>query len=104
MLGSVRRFWKSVNFVVEFRRMNEMVVDDAVSQKTQNICITFIQRRPNVFDVGPTLYKVIQMFSADWGSILTSDIERGLTWATSMCGEYGEWLCSFNPLTAKLFN
>ena len=23
----------------------------------QNICITFIQRRPNVFDVGPTLYK-----------------------------------------------
>ena len=23
----------------------------------RNICITFIQRRPNVFDVGPTLYK-----------------------------------------------
>ena len=28
-----------------------------VSQQTQDICITFIQRRPNVFDVGPTLYK-----------------------------------------------
>ena len=28
-----------------------------ISQQTQNICITFIQRRPNVFDVGPTLYK-----------------------------------------------
>ena len=27
------------------------------AQQTQNICITFIQRRPNVFDVGPTLYK-----------------------------------------------
>ena len=27
------------------------------SQQTQNICITFIQRRPSVFDVGPTLYK-----------------------------------------------
>ena len=27
------------------------------SQQTQNICIKFIQRRPNVFDVGPTLYK-----------------------------------------------
>ena len=27
------------------------------SQRTQNICITFVQRRPNVFDVGPTLYK-----------------------------------------------
>ena len=26
-------------------------------QQTQNICITFVQPRPNVFDVGPTLYK-----------------------------------------------
>ena len=26
-------------------------------QQTQNSCITLIQRRPNVFDVGPTLYK-----------------------------------------------
>ena len=25
--------------------------------QTQNICLTFVQRRPNVFDVGPTLYK-----------------------------------------------
>ena len=28
-----------------------------LTQQTQNICITFIQRRPNVFDVGPTLHK-----------------------------------------------
>ena len=27
------------------------------SQQTQNICITFIQRRPNVSDIGPKLYK-----------------------------------------------
>ena len=27
------------------------------SQQTQIICITFVQRRPNVFDVSPTLYK-----------------------------------------------
>ena len=27
------------------------------SQGTENICITFIQRRPNVFDAGSTLYK-----------------------------------------------
>ena len=27
-----------------------------VSQQTRNICITFVQRRPNVFDVGPPLY------------------------------------------------
>ena len=26
-------------------------------QQTQNICITIKQRRPNVFDVDPTLYK-----------------------------------------------
>ena len=26
------------------------------AQQTQNICITCVQRRPNVFDVGPTLY------------------------------------------------
>ena len=28
-----------------------------LNQKTQNICILFVQRRPNVFDVDPTLYK-----------------------------------------------
>ena len=27
------------------------------SQKTQNICVTFAPRRPDVFDAGPTLYK-----------------------------------------------
>ena len=27
------------------------------SQHTENICITFVQRRPNVFDVGPALNK-----------------------------------------------
>ena len=35
-------------------------------QQTQDICITFRQRRPNVFDVGPTLHKVIQMFCVCW--------------------------------------
>ena len=29
----------------------------ALTKQTQNICIAFIQRRPNVFDVDPTLYK-----------------------------------------------
>ena len=33
------------------------ICTQVISQLTQNICITFIQRRPNVFDVGPTLYK-----------------------------------------------
>ena len=39
------------------------------SQQTQDICITFIQCRPNVFDVGPTLHKVIQMFCVYWVTI-----------------------------------
>ena len=25
------------------------------TQQTQSICMTFVQRRPNVFDVGPTI-------------------------------------------------
>ena len=30
-----------------------------ISNQTQNISITFIQRRPNFFDVGPTLCKCV---------------------------------------------
>ena len=40
-----------------------------LAQQTQDICITFIQRRPNIFDFGPTLHKVIQMFCVYWVSI-----------------------------------
>ena len=40
------------------------------NQQTQNICITFIQRRPNVFDVGPTLYtcytNVLYLLGTSW--------------------------------------
>ena len=39
------------------------------AQQTQHICKTFIQRRHNVFDAGPTLYKVIQMFCVHCVSI-----------------------------------
>ena len=36
------------------------------TQQTQDICMTFMQCRPNVFDAGPTLHKVIQMFCVYW--------------------------------------
>ena len=36
----------------------------APAQQTQNICLTFVQRRPNVFDAGPTLYKC---YTNVWG-------------------------------------
>ena len=34
-----------------------VILSDIVSQQAQNICITFVQRRTNVEDVGSTLYK-----------------------------------------------
>ena len=34
-----------------------MLPDLAQHSKHKNICITFLQRRPKVFDVGPTLHK-----------------------------------------------
>ena len=37
--------------------LNHTYSEHTSSQQTQSNCITFIQRRPNVFDVGPTLYK-----------------------------------------------
>ena len=43
------------------------------SQLTQNICITFVQRRPNVFDVGPTLYKCYTKVLCLPGCLYTSD-------------------------------
>ena len=51
---------------------SENSVDDILrtnvetTQQTQNICITFIQRRPNVFDVGPTLYKCYTNVCVSW--------------------------------------
>ena len=35
-------------------------------QQTQNIFIAFVQRRPNVFDVGPTLYKCYTKMCVCW--------------------------------------
>ena len=34
--------------------------------------MTFMQCRPNVFDAGPTLHKVIQMFCVYWVTIHSS--------------------------------
>ena len=37
-----------------------------VLQETKNICITCVQRRPNVFNVGPTLYKWVKEVTSDY--------------------------------------
>ena len=55
MMGQRRRRWASIKST-----LGQCLIVFAwkvASQKTQNICKTFVQRRPNVFDVGPTLYK-----------------------------------------------
>ena len=39
--------------------------------RRQDICMAFIQRRPNVFDAGPTLHKVIQMFCVQCQAVST---------------------------------
>ena len=48
----------------------------AKSQQTQNICITFVQRQPNVFDVGPTLYNCYGIVLCLLGPWLPSSAKR----------------------------
>ena len=50
-------FGRGTNIVLMLVNCDYDTSLDYWSQQTQNIFITFIQRRPNVFDVGPTLYK-----------------------------------------------
>ena len=38
-------------------QLRDSHTSNSATPQTQNICITFIQRRPNVEDVGPALYK-----------------------------------------------
>ena len=49
-------------------RTEYAIVGLRTSQQIQNIRIAFIQRRPNVFDVGPTLYKCF-VFAEFLGSL-----------------------------------
>ena len=63
MLGQRLRRWPNIEPTLNKCTMFER---KSFAQQTQDICITFIQRRPNVFDVGPTLHKVIQMFCVYW--------------------------------------
>ena len=61
MLGQRLRRWPNIEPTLNKCTMFERK-SSCSSQQTQDICITFIQRRPNVFDIGPALHKVIQMF------------------------------------------
>ena len=54
-----------------------------ISQQTQNICIAFVQRRPNVFDVGLTLYKLLTSRKSHFHTLMTPSRELVTTkhWA-----------------------
>ena len=41
----------------DFRESFGQFCEHRPTQQKQNICVTFVQRRLNEFDVGPTLYK-----------------------------------------------
>ena len=64
MLGQRLRRWPNIEPALEKCTVFET---RSSCPANKNICITFIQRRPNVFDVGQTLYKVIQMFCVPLG-------------------------------------
>ena len=63
------------------------ISDKRSPKKTQNSCITFIQRRPNVFDVGPTLYKC-------YANVLLAGVHHGSVfvrawWMDHMLTQHG---------------
>ena len=54
------------------------------TQQTQNIWITFVQRRPSVLDAGPTLYKCYTNVLC----LLGTDISRDNEWLWIIWGVY----------------
>ena len=56
------------------------------SQQTQNIYITFVQRRPSVFDVAPILYKCYTNVLCLLGSHLKAWLlPKYLRWEAVIC-------------------
>ena len=66
MLGQRLRRWPNIEPALD---NVQCLRESPPAQQTQDICITFIQCRPNVFDAGPTLHKVIQLFCVYWVTI-----------------------------------
>ena len=59
MLSQRLRRWPNIEPTLNKCTMFES--KSSAAQQTQDICIKFLQRRPNVFDFGPPLHEVIQM-------------------------------------------
>ena len=68
MLGQRLRRWPNIEPTLDKCTMFER---KSSCPANQDICMTFMKCRPSVFDVGPTLHKVIQMFCVYWVTIQT---------------------------------
>ena len=60
----------------EFGEPHVPINDYCVIPANINICISIVQRRPNVFDVGPTLYKCYTNVLCCWDVISRTFIFR----------------------------
>ena len=59
----------SGDIITKIRKVRNLYWDGYhTSLQTQNICITFIKRRPNVFDAGPALYKCYTNVCVSWAT------------------------------------
>ena len=65
MLVQRLRRWSNIETTLDKCTMFER---KSTCPATQHMRMAFKQRRPNVFDICPTLYKVIQMFCVHWVS------------------------------------
>ena len=85
---NVRLTWKVLQDWLEKYCKTDL---KSIAQKTQNICITFVQRRPNVFDVGPTLYKCYTNVLCLPGYGLAWQEHLGHYTGYSRCGPTSTW-------------
>ena len=82
-LDKSRRQWRSIKITAgqslvpignDFKNRDNVIItpmfflqiystyNEVLSQQAQNICLTSVHSRPNVFDVGPTLYMLYKCF------------------------------------------
>ena len=60
-------------------RQQQYASAETYTQQTQHICITFVQCRSNVEDVGPTLYKCYTIVCVCWDTREDLQLRSGLT-------------------------
>ena len=67
----VDRHIASVTCLTPYFCVGSSIMNIRAHQQPQHICITFVQRRPNVLTLGRRCLKVIQMFCVYWGGFFS---------------------------------